>query len=157
MKNDFTDQTKNSTTLFLGLFWSFVTILLFSSGVLITKILVNDIDPEVMLLYSGIFGSFLSFIFIIIFRIQFILDFGFILLCMGNGFFNFCGLMLQLNNIKSNQVILISCFSFLPIFYAFIFGVLFFGEGITINDFFAFSLIICYSLYNLKYPPKQNR
>jgi len=156
LKNEISESDINKSDLFFGLFWSFVNVFCHSSGTVINKILVKDIEPEVFMFYLSIGGLILSVFFILILQIKFIYNINFILLSLCHGFFHFLGMFFNLNNIKSNQIILISCFSFLPIFYAFIFGILFFEESITLLDFFGFSIMLIYSLYNVLYPPKKD-
>lgn len=155
MKSEILDEKKDSSFLLLGLFWSFIHIFCFSSGLLVTKVLVKDLAAEIMIFYLGIGGMMLSVFFIFVLNLNFMFEFGFVFLCVCNGFFQFCAMMFNLNNIRSNKILLISCFSFLPILYAFVFGILFFGEGVTLNDLFGFCILIGYCIYSVVYPPKK--
>jgi len=156
LKNEISESNKNKSDLLIGLFWSFVNIFCVSSGTILNKILLKEIEPEIIIFYLSIGGLILSAIFILILQINFIYQFKFIFLSFCHGFFHFLGLLFNLNNMKTNKIILISCFSFLPILYAFIFGILFFGESITLMDFFGFTIMLIYSLYNVLNPPKKD-
>jgi len=155
MKNDIFDENKNSSHLFQGLFWSCITILTLSSNIVVTKVMIRDLAAEMLIFYQGIGGVMLAVFFIFMLNLNFIFEFGFILLSLCNGFFVFCAMMFNMNNLRSNQILLYSCFSFMPILYAFVFGVVFFGEKVSLYDLFGSCILIGYCIYNVLYPPKK--
>ena len=74
---------------------------------IVNKILVKIVESVIMTFYLGIGSIIISSILILIFRINIIFDMGFIIMCMCCGLFNFFGMYINLNDLKSNNLILI--------------------------------------------------
>jgi drug/metabolite transporter (DMT)-like permease len=159
LKSDFSDFNKKSKQILLGLGWSFIGILCNCFGITATKILVSEIDPLNLIIYLGFTGLSLSILLNIItfeiFKVILLYNFGFVLLSCICGIFDFLTLFFMISNFKNNNLILVNTFSYFSIFLAFLYGILFFGENLTINDFIAFFMLFGFSIYNIKFPPKR--
>jgi drug/metabolite transporter (DMT)-like permease len=160
LKSDFSDFNVKTKQILLGLSWSFIGILCNCFGITATKILLSEFDPLNLIVYLGFAGFILSLLLNLItleiFQIILLYKFGFFFLSCLCGFFDFLTLFFMISNFKNNNLILVNTFSYFSIFLAFLYGILFFGEKITSNDFIAFFMLFGFSIYNIKYPPKRN-
>jgi drug/metabolite transporter (DMT)-like permease len=149
------DKFENDTGKFmLGIFWGIISLLGTSAMMISIKSLVQKVDSFVINYFIGMFSTAVSIIVLVVFNLSFTFRLGEVLLSFLSGFFFTCALVFVNSSVKFNNLLAMSCISYLTIVYGFLFGFVFFGESIKLTDFVASFIIIGYNLYDVLYPSK---
>lgn len=142
-------ETQN---VFKGVLWGILAIVSSSCTAITTKLLVAEIDSIMLNLYVNGGCIIIHFLFFIFPNCKFLLDFNFILLCFLNGFFFWLALFCMNLMYKVCTLVQTASNNFLAIVYSFIYGVLFYGEPLTLKDIISSGLILGFNLFDALYP-----
>lgn len=149
-RDDNMDAINQSPRPFLGIFYAFLSSVSVSTVSILNKMLRHH-QPCILNLYCGISGIALSFPFLFfVEKIEFspgyiILNFlNSILFYGANTFFNI--------SVVYNSLIFISSINFSSIVFAFLYGLVFFGENLIFEEFLGVLIIMSYNIWSIYKP-----
>lgn len=149
------ETTKNETDskrLIIGCACTLISTLIGSSIDLANKVLANNKVPATtQLMYLGGFNVFYSVLFCL-FTGSFKCSFGYVILTFLQGLIHYTGNFSLNCGMELIDLTKIVPVSYTKIVFVLIFGYLFIGEALYFTDIIGASLIISYTLYNLKNP-----
>jgi drug/metabolite transporter (DMT)-like permease len=138
----------------IGILWGLLTLLSNSSAIITTKILIKELSPHTLNHYISVFSLGIAFFMMIINEGDMLNEFPVILMGLLGGAFFWLMLHFMALSYRVNNLIAISCISYMTIFYTTMFGVFLFGEGFTKYDIISNLLILGYNFYSIVYVNK---
>lgn len=149
------NEKNPNSNIFIGSMWGIFCTASTVSVVISTKYLVNEIDSNNLNYLLGKYNSIIAIIVCIFSNTLFYFNFGFFLLSLLNGLTFWTALYFLNISLKINNLIAVSCIGFLSLVYAFTFGVIFFGEKLSITDILGSLFIFTFNIYSILFPMKQ--
>jgi len=141
----------DSPYVFLGIIWAVVCLVSRTAIIVSGKMLANKIDSHSIVFYMGLIGTIFSVI-VLLFTGYTSHDFYFIVLSCLTGACFWLGIFLQNIALKLNSINTVSFIDYLSLVYGYLFGIIFFNEGIKLTDIVGCCIIIGYSVYSFIYP-----
>jgi drug/metabolite transporter (DMT)-like permease len=144
-----------NANLLIGSLWGTVSMINTVAVVISTKYLLNEVEPNNLNHYIGKYNTIIGSIICILTNNLFYLEPGYVLLSFFNGFTFWLALLFLNISLKINNIIAVSCISFLSLVYAFSFGVILFDEKLSFTDILACSMIFSFNLYTILFSSKE--